>query len=65
MMEPCVTPAVSSPLLVFAGNVQSAPIMTSAQHVTMETSIISDTGSTGSLPQAVKGWLALQTFNMI
>lgn len=38
-MEPCVTPAVSSPSLAFAGNVLSAPIMTFAQPVTMETSI--------------------------
>lgn len=60
MMEPCVTPAVNSPSLVFAGNVLSAPIMTSVQPVTMETSITWDTGSTGSPPQAVRGWLTQQ-----
>lgn len=39
MMEPCVTPVVSSPSLVFDGNVLSVQIMTFVQPVTMETSI--------------------------
>lgn len=55
MMEPCVTPAVNNPSLVFAGNVLNAPITISALLVTMETSITLDTGSTGSPPQAARG----------
>lgn len=39
MTEPCATPVVNSQSLAFAGNVRSAPIMTFAQLVTMETSI--------------------------
>ena len=43
MTVPCVTPAGSSPYLVYDGNVQSVPIMTCAQFVTMATNTTCDT----------------------
>jgi hypothetical protein len=59
MMVQCVTLVVSSQYLGFVGNVLNVEIMTCALSVTMETSIISVTGSIVLPHLVVRGKLLL------
>ena len=53
----CVTHVIKIQFLESDGSVQNVPIMTSVAHATMLTNTTSDTASSESTPQPVKGYL--------